>query len=264
MLGAIIGDIVGSRFEFSKPPKETFELFTDECNFTDDTICTIAIADAILHGRDYQESLLDWCRRYPEPMGSYGTGFSVWLQNSNPQPYDSCGNGSAMRVSSVGWLFEDFDEVLDEAKKSAEITHNHPEGIKGAQCIAASIFRLRTCQLVKESLERHVEKRFGYEIPSLSDVYRIGATGHFDATCQETVPMAIRCFVESVDFEDALRLSVLAGGDTDTKTDITGALAEAYYEIPEEIASRACAYLPEEMIAVLHEFYEKVEQNINL
>ena len=260
MLGAIIGDIVGSRFEFSRPPQGAFDLFTPECFFTDDTVCTIAIADAILHGRGYQESLRVWCGRYPDV--GYGGGFWAWLQSSNPAPYNSCGNGSAMRVSSVGWLFDDFEEVLEEAKKSAEMTHNHPEGIKGAQCVAASIYRLRTCQLSKESLIRHVEKRFEYEILSLNDVYRIGATGHFDALCQETVPMAIRCFVESVDFEDAIRLSVMAGGDADTKTDITGALAEAYYEIPGEIINQAYSYLPEEMLSILHEFYEKVEENI--
>ena len=135
MLGAIIGDIVGSRFEFGPAPEKDFELFTDECSYTDDTICTVAIADAILSGRSYKDALLDWCHRYPAPMGGYGNMFYDWLHEDNPQPKDSFGNGSAMRVSPVGWLFSDWEEVIAEAKKTAEISHNHEEGIKGAQCV---------------------------------------------------------------------------------------------------------------------------------
>ena len=136
MLGAIIGDIIGSRFEFGNAPRKGFELFTDECSFTDDTVCTIAVADAVLNERSYKESLLEWCARYPEPMGGYGSRFESWLRSPDSAPANSFGNGSAMRVSSIGWLFNDFPAVLDEARRSAEVSHNHPEGIKGAQCIA--------------------------------------------------------------------------------------------------------------------------------
>ena len=130
MIGAIIGDIVGSRFEFGETPQQGFELFTPDCSYTDDTICTIAIADAVLNERDYQESLLDWCRRYPDPMGGYGRRFYQWINSDNPQPTDSFGNGSAMRVSPIGWLFDEWEDVIEEAKKSAIVSHNHPEALK--------------------------------------------------------------------------------------------------------------------------------------
>ena len=133
MIGAIIGDIVGSRFEFGAAPQEGFELFTPDCSYTDDTVCTVAIADAVLNGRSYQESLLDWCRRYPDPMGGYGNRFNRWIHSEHPQPMDSFGNGAAMRVSPIGWLFDEWEDVLEEAKKSAIVSHNHPEGVKGAQ-----------------------------------------------------------------------------------------------------------------------------------
>lgn len=262
MLGAIIGDIVGSRFEFSPNNDSKFELFTSECNFTDDTICTVAIADAILHGKDYRQSLLDWCRRYPSPMGGYGSMFAQWLQSDDPQPYNSCGNGSAMRVSSVGWLFDNIYKVIEEAEKTAAVTHNHVEGIRGARCIATAIFNLRTCHASKDSLLNNIEKHYPYAIPTLEEVNRIGRSGHFDAVCQETVPMALRCFLDSDDFESAIRLAVMAGGDTDTKGAITGSLAEAFYDIPEEMADKAYEYLPEEMIDVVRQFYERVAYNL--
>ena len=166
MLGAIIGDIVGSRFEFGPTPEKDFELFTDECSYTDDTICTVAIADAILNERSYKEALLDWCHRYPEPMGGYGNMFYDWLHETNPQPKNSFGNGAAMRVSPVGWLFSDWEEVIAEAKKTAEISHNHEEGIKGAQCIAEVICWLRHMRFTKSDVERKIEKFYGYELPT--------------------------------------------------------------------------------------------------
>lgn len=262
MLGAIIGDIVGSRYEFTGAPEKGFELFVPDCSFTDDSVCTVAIADAVLNGRDYQESLLDWCRRYPEPMGGYGNMFHEWVNSDNPHPMNSFGNGSAMRVSAVGWLFDDLDDVLEEAKRTAIVSHNHPEGIKGAQCVAALIYWLRTCRITKDDVEKVVLKKFGYEIPSLRDVNKIGSEGHFDGTCQETVPMAIRCFLESESFEDAIRYAVLASGDTDTKADIAGAIAEAFYEVPEELSDKALEYLPDDMLAVLDAFYANVQDKI--
>lgn len=262
MIGAIIGDIIGSRFEFGPPPKEGFELFTNECNFTDDTICTIAIADAILNQRLYQEALLDWCHRYPNPMGGYGSMFHQWLLSPNPLPYSSFGNGSAMRVSAVGWLMDDYHDVLREAKRSAEVTHCHHEGINGAQCVATLIYWLRTVRVTKDEVESAVKRNFGYTIPPLKDIYKIGRQGHFDSTCAETVPWAIRCFLESENFEDAVRKAVMADGDTDTKAAITASIAEAFYEIPESYIEQAYAYLPEDMLEIIEQFYTIIQNRM--
>ena len=255
MIGAIIGDIVGSRFEFSKAPEKNFDFFTSECNFTDDTICTIAIADAILHNKPYQKTLHEWCRRYPKSLGMFGRMFRQWIESDDPQPYNSFGNGSAMRVSSVGWLFKNVARVMEESRRTALVSHSHPEGIKGAQCVAALVFWLRTCRITKSEVAGIVKSNFGYEIPPLKDIMRIGRERHFDGTCQETVPYAIRCFLESVDFEDAIRIAVACGGDTDTKANLTGAIAEAYYEVPDTMVERAYGYLPNEMLDVMEEFY---------
>ena len=260
MLGAIIGDIVGSRFEFGDPPPKGFRLFTPECNYTDDTICTIAVADAILNKKDYRETLLDWCRRYPSPMGGYGGRFHEWIFSNNSQSYGSYGNGSAMRVSPVAWLYDNIDDVQEHARLSAMPTHNHPEGLKGAECIATLIYWLRTTRITKHRVEKKAAELWHYEIPSLQDIYRIGSENHFDGTCQETVPMAIRCFLESQNFEDAIRIAVLADGDTDTKADITGALAEAFYEIPEDITEKALAYLPNDMLDIVSQYYDRIRQ----
>lgn len=262
MIGAIIGDIVGSRFEFGAPPQKEFKLFTDECSYTDDTICTIAVADAILNGKTYKESLIEWCLRYDNPMGGYGNRFWQWLHSDDPQPNDSCGNGSAMRVSPVGWLYDDYDIILEEAKKSAEVSHNHPEGIKGAQCTAEMIYWLRNVRIPKEELEDKVKKFFGYTIPPMQDILRIGSVGHFDATCQETVPMAIRCFLDASSFEETVRLAVLCDGDTDTKAAIAGSIAEAHYPIPEDIVKRAFTYLPNDMLAIIEQFYHELGERV--
>ncbi len=263
MLGAIIGDIAGSRFEGpdAPAPKAGFQLFADDkrCGYTDDTITTVAIADAILKHKSYQDSLRYWCRKYPHPVGDYGGKFQDWLESDHPQPYGSYGNGSAMRVSSVGWLFNDYHQVLDEAKKSAECSHNSEEGITGAQCVATLIYWLRTCRVRRDQIENAVKRNFGYEIPPLKDINRIGRTGHFDTTCKETVPWAIRCFLESEDFEDAIRIAIMADGDTDTKADITGAIAEAYYQVPRKLAGKAFAYLPKDMLDVIEKFYTTIQ-----
>lgn len=256
MIGAIIGDIVGSRFEFGETPKRDFELFTDECSFTDDTICTIAIADAVLNRRTYRDALLDWCHRYPNPMGGgYGGMFLQWLNSPDHEPMNSYGNGAAMRVSPIGWLFTEWEDVVAEARKSAEPTHNHPEGIKGAECIAEVIHWLKYMRFTKSEVERKVKKFYGYELPRLRDIMKLGAEGHFDSTCQETVPMALRCFINSNSFEDTIRIAVLCDGDTDTKACIAGAVAEAYYQIPYELIDRAMVYLPTDMLNILDQFY---------
>ena len=262
MIGAIIGDIVGSRFEFSEPPRKGFKLFTPECDFTDDTICTIAIADAVLNGKTYKDALHEWCRRYPNPTRGYGGRFHDWVFADDPQPYGSFGNGAAMRVSPVAWLFNDYQQVKEEARRTAEPSHNHPEGIKGAECIATLCYWLRTCRITKDEVERKAEKLWGYEIPSLRDIYKIGSENHFDGTCMETVPMAIRCFLESQNFEDAIRIAVLADGDTDTKADITGALAEAFYEIPEPLIEKAFSYLPDDMLDIITQYYQRIGETL--
>lgn len=260
MIGAIIGDIIGSRFEFGGPPEEGFKLFTEDCDYTDDTICTVAIADAILNEKPYKETLLDWCRRYPNPTGGYGPRFLNWINSENPLPNNSCGNGAAMRVSPVGWLFDDYHEVLHEAKKSAEVSHCHSEGIKGAQCVAELIFWLRQMRINKEEVERKVKKFFDYEIPPLRDIMRIGSTGHFDGVCQETVPWAIRCFLDANNFEETVRLAVMCDGDTDTKAAIAGSIAEAYYPLPDNLVEQAVAFLPQEMLDVIDQFIERQQE----
>lgn len=262
MIGAIIGDIVGSRFEFAKQTNQNFTLFTDECGYTDDTICTVAIAEAIMNHRSYKDSLHDWCRRYPNPMGGYGARFLAWIESDNPQPTGSCGNGSAMRVSPVGWLFDDYHKVLDEARKSAIVSHDHPEGINGAQCVATLIYWLRTCRITKDEIWSAVKRNFHYTIPTLSDIYKIGSEDHFDGTCQETVPYAISCFMESHNFEDAIRIAVAAGGDTDTKAAICGSIAEAYYEIPESLIAQAFEYLPHDILSVIEQFYGQIDMQM--
>ena len=262
MIGAIIGDIVGSRFEFGPVPEKNFELFTPECGYTDDTICTIAIADAILNKKSYRDALLEWCRKYSEPMGSYGHRFYRWIHSENPQPMESYGNGAAMRVSSIGYLFDEFDDVMEQARLSAEVSHNHPEGIRGAQCVATLIYWLRTVRVTKEKVEASVMKRFHYELPSMADIMRIGANGYFDGTCQETVPMAIRCFLEADNFEGVIRKAVLCDGDTDTKAAIAGSIAAAYYPVPEEFTEQALSYLPDDMLDILTQYYDFLERKL--
>ncbi len=263
MIGAIIGDIAGSRFEHSSAPKGNFDIFTNDldCVYTDDTVCTVAIADAIMNHKSYKESLLMWCRKYNK-MVTYGGKFQDWLESDDPQPYGGYGNGAAMRVSSVGWLFNDYDTVINEARKTAEPSHNSQEGIDGAQCVAVLIYWLRTCRITKEEVESAVKKNWDYDIPPLEDIYRISKTGHFDSTCQETVPWAIRCFLESSSFEDAIRIAVMAGGDTDTKAAITGSIAEAYYDVPDDMIKKACGYLPDDILDVVERFYGTIQKEV--
>lgn len=248
MIGAIIGDIVGSRFEFNNIHTKDFELFTKDCSFTDDTICTVAIADAIYRKIGYKESLLEWCRKYPNPKGSYGVSFDRWWRSSNPQPYNSYGNGAAMRVSQIGFYYNSLIKVLEEAKKSAEITHNHIEGVKGAQSVASAIFMLRTGSS-KEDLKKYIEKEFGYKLNRSVSYFQ--EHNKFDETCQVTVPQAIVCFLESDGFVDAIRNAVSIGGDSDTIACITGGLAESFYGVPDSIFDKAYTYLDKDMKRVL-------------
>ena len=239
MLGAIIGDIVGSRFEFNNTSDFNFELFGKGCDFTDDTICTIAVADAILQkGRRkagdpcYAAYLLRWCRRFYNPMGGYGGSFARWIHSETPQPYNSFGNGSAMRVSAVGWLFNNEEEVLEQAKKSAEITHNHPEGIKGAQAVALAVYLGRIGYPKQAILERMREFYPEFEEPVLGG-------NSFNETCQGTLPICLGIIEKANNFEEAIRYSIAVGGDSDTIGAIVGAIAEPIFGIPHWIEYKA-------------------------
>lgn len=251
MLGAVIGDIVGSRFEFHNYKSTNFELFTEQSHFTDDTICTVAVAEWVIGGCRYDLNtiLQKWCRRYPNPMGAYGARFGEWIWSSNPQPYDSFGNGSAMRVSAIAWVYDKLTDVLNLAHDSAAITHNHPEGIKGAQATAAAIFWSRTGES-KQFIRDNIQDYFGYDLHQTCDEIRPDYT--FDESCQGTVPQAITAFLESDGFENAIRLAVSLGGDSDTLAAITGSIAEAYYRgIPNRILMPTLQILPEEMAEML-------------
>ncbi len=253
MLGAIAGDMIGSVYE-ARPIKTTeFPLFDRRSTFTDDTVCTVAVAHAILEGTDYAAALRRYGRRYP--AAGYGGRFYNWIFRSSAGPYNSYGNGSAMRVSPVGHAFDSLDEVLDEAAKSAAVTHNHPDGIKGAQATALAVFLARTGES-KDAIRRDVAALFDYDLDRKLDDIR--ETYAFDVSCQGSVPESIIAFLESNDFEDAVRKSISLGGDTDTMAAITGAVAEAYYgEVPEKISWRVRQRLPDDLLAVVDEFSKR-------
>lgn len=253
LLGGIAGDIIGSIYEFNPVRFKDFELFKSNSTYTDDTVMTIANAEWLLS----KGVLMDIMRKYGHkyPGASYGGMFYDWLKSRCPKPYNSFGNGSAMRVSPVGWAFETLEETLEAAKQSAEITHNHPEGIKGAQATAACIFMARTGKS-KQEIKEYVETKFGYDLSRTCNEIR--PTYQFNESCQDTVPESIIAFLESTDFESAIRLTVSLGGDADTMGAITGAIAEAYYNvIPEHIKNEVLKRLPEEFINVLGEFYNR-------
>lgn len=253
LLGGIAGDIIGSIYEFNPVRFKDFELFKSNSTYTDDTVMTIANAEWLLS----KGVLMDIMRKYGHkyPGAGYGGMFYDWLKSRCPKPYNSFGNGSAMRVSPVGWAFDTLEETLEAAKQSAEITHNHPEGIKGAQATAACIFMARTGKS-KQEIKEYVETKFGYDLSRTCNEIR--PTYQFNESCQGTVPESIIAFLESTDFESAIRLTVSLGGDADTMGAITGAIAEAYYNvIPEHIKNEVLKRLPEEFINVLGEFYNR-------
>lgn len=245
MYGAVLGDIVGSPYEFdcNNYKAKDFPLFSRRSEFTDDTVMTLAVAKALLDTRGQDDgavkTALVWeMRRLGRayPGKGYGARFNRWLYEENPQPYHSYGNGSAMRVSPAAWLAEDMTEVQRLARLTAEVTHDHPEGIRGAQAAAAAIFLARIgCG--KAEIKAHVEREFGYDLSRTCDEIR--PTYRHVESCQETVPQAITAFLESTDFEDALRMAVSLGGDSDTLAAITGSIAEAFYGVPENL-KQAC------------------------
>ncbi len=253
MIGAIAGDIIGSVYEFGRTKSKDFPLFTPGSAFTDDSVLTVAVAQAILTDGDYKRAVLDFGRRYPN--AGYGGFFSDWLRSPDPQPYNSWGNGSAMRVSPVGFAFDSVDEVLREARRSAEFTHDHPEGIKGAEATALAIFLART-EWDKDLIRTEVASRFGYDLDRTVEDIRPGYG--FDESCQRTVPEAIVAFLDSVSYEDAVRNAISLGGDSDTLACITGGIAEAYYgPLPDVIMGQVKGILPADLWGVVEQFCTK-------
>ena len=252
ILGAIAGDIIGSVFEFNSTKNVDFVLLSESSVYTDDTVMTVANADWLLSGDALMGVMLDYGNRY---TAGYGGWFMGWLWSENPQPYNSWGNGAAMRVSPVGWAFDTLEETLVAAKQSAEVTHNHPEGIKGAQATAACIYWARTGK-TKQQIKEYVEALFGYDLNRTCDEIR--PTYEFEPSCQKTVPESIIAFLESTDYESAIRLAISLGGDADTMGAITGGIAEAFYGgVPDSIRMEVMKRLPKEFIIVMEKFYEK-------
>ena len=253
MIGAIAGDIIGSVYEHDPIKTKDFPLFRRDCCFTDDTVLTIAVANAILGDGNYRQSVWDLGRGYP--YAGYGASFINWLRSANPQPYDSWGNGSAMRVSPVGFAFDTINEVLEEATRSAKISHDHPEGVKGAQATALAVFLARTTR-DRGQIRVEISDRFGYDLSR--SVEGIRPTYTFDVSCQGSVPEAIISFLESDSYEDAIRNAISLGGDSDTLACITGGIAEAYYgSVPEEISDKVREHLTEDLWGIVERFQEQ-------
>lgn len=263
MYGAILGDIIGSPFEFDRGKKtKDFELFTRGCTFTDDTVMTIAVASALLSidavtRENVTKAVIEKMQLFGKkyPYSGYGLNFHKWLYSDNPQPYNSCGNGSAMRVSSVGWLYDTLEQTQQVAEWTAEVTHNHPEGIKGAVATASCIYLARTGKS-KEYIKDYVEKTFGYDLSKTLDEIR--PTYHHVEICQESVPQAIRAFLEGTDFEDTIRNVVSIGGDTDTLGAIAGGIAEAFFGVPDDLLDECDVRLDMGLSIVLRKFDRRV------
>ena len=266
MYGAILGDIIGSPYEFDRGNKrKDFPLFSRKSEFTDDSVMTLAVADAFLPiatntydaeiRRRLVRSMQTYGRKYP--YAGYGGMFRRWLKDSKPQPYGSYGNGSAMRVSSAGWLFDNLETVRHMARLSAEVTHNHPEGIKGAEATASAIFLARTGS-TKAEIKTYIEANFHYDLSRSCDEIR--PTYRHMESCQETVPEAITAFLEGRSFEDVIRTAVSLGGDCDTLTAIAGSIAEGFYGVPEELKKQCREHLPEDLRKVLRRFEEILNQ----
>ena len=278
MLGAIVGDIVGSVYEWGNIKTKGFPLFREDCFFTDDTVMTCTVAEAIMNGGQ-KDNFIDAMKKYGRmyPNADYGARFNRWLMTDNREPYNSFGNGSAMRVSPCAWIMDaTTDELPSEVKRlaqlSAEVTHNHPEGVKGAMATSDAIFMCRyyfggysgdygkpindNPTECKKRIKEHIEQEYGYNLSQTLDEIR--PTYRFNETCQNTVPQAIIAFLESTDFEDAIRNAISLGGDSDTLAAITGSIAEAAYGIPDWIKDKAYSYLDEPLKDVLRRWEETV------
>ena len=263
MFGAILGDIIGSPYEFDKGQKvKDFPLFRESSMFTDDTVMTVAVADALMDAKEEMEeeeirkllvsSMRRWGRKYP--YAGYGMRFSIWLAETRPKPYGSYGNGSAMRVSSAAWLFDDLETVRKMARLSAEVTHNHPEGIKGAESTAAAIYLARTGK-TKAEIKAYIETEFQYDLSRTCDEIR--PDYYHVESCMETVPEAITAFLGGEDFEDVIRMAVSLGGDCDTLTAIAGSIAEGFYGIPEVLKEESYKRVTDEIADMMRRFEER-------
>lgn len=265
MFGAILGDIIGSPYEFDGNNIKTteFPLFCERSRFTDDSVMTIAVAKGAMNGygneekteNEIRKSMINLGRKYPN-IG-YGSRFSNWLYSENPIPYNSFGNGSAMRVSSIAWLYNDIDDVEKYAEISAKVTHNHPEGIKGAKAIAGAIFLARE-GVSKDFIKKYIEEEYKYNLNATCDEIR--PDYHFVASCQGTIPQAIIAFLEGDNFEEVIRLAVSLGGDSDTIAAIAGSIAEAYYEIPNELYQKAILMMSDDLNLVLKKYIGFLDQ----
>ena len=259
MYGAILGDMVGAPYEFDQGNKvKKFPLFCERSQFTDDTVMTIAVAEALMdsEGKSDEEvkaalisSMQRWGNKYPN--AGYGEMFTHWLRDKNPKPYNSFGNGAAMRVSSVGWLYDTIEKTRKYARLTAEVTHNHPEGIKGAEATASAIFLARNFTDMHE-IKEYIIREFNYDLSRTCDEIRPGY--HHVESCQETVPEAITAFLEGTDCEDVIRTAVSLGGDCDTLACIAGGIAEAWFDVEEELKNECRKRLPDDILQVLDRF----------
>ncbi len=253
MLGALAGDIIGSVYEWNNIKSKRFELFSPKCFFTDDSILTVALADTILTETPYVDNLKQFYQWYPG--GGYGGSFHKWAQSSNSQPYNSWGNGAAMRISPVGYACDELETVLKKAEEFTAVTHNHPEGLKGGMATAAAVFLART-GADRDAIVDYIEQEFGYEMHMHVNDIRIDYG--FDESCQGTVPVAIRAFYDSTDFEDAIRNAISLGGDSDTIACITGSIAQAFYGgVPEPIALKVYDILDSRLAGITRDFMQR-------
>lgn len=262
MYGAIFGDIIGSRFEFDRGPwTKDFELFTEEDLWTDDSVMTIAVMEALMNAgknatgetirTECEKSMQKWGRKYPN--AGYGTRFIFWIHAKHPEPYNSWGNGSAMRVSGAGWLYDTIERTREVARATAEVSHNHPEGIKGAECTAAVMFLART-GVPKEEIKEYVIREFGYDVSKTVDELR--PLHHHEESCQDALPKALISFFEGESYEDVVKNAVSLGGDTDTIAAIAGAMADAMYGVPTEILEKGKTFLEDDMAETCRRFEE--------
>lgn len=256
VIGAICGDTIGSAYEFHPVKSTDFTLLSSWSRFTDDTVCTVAVADAIMGDMDFTSSLQSWCRKYPR--AGYGGAFRKWIRSESPAPYNSWGNGSAMRVSPAGAWANSMEEALALAEDSAKVTHNHPEGIKGAQATAAAIYGALN-GMSKEEIKNCIEANFGYDLSR--DYAEIQPGYSFDVSCQGSVPEAIIAFLNGTDYESTVRLAVAMGGDADTMAAIAGGIAAAYYgEIPQWIIDDCMSCLPDDLRSVAATFNSRLKE----
>lgn len=263
MYGAIIGDIVGSAYEFCATKDKDFTLFADGCEPTDDSVMTAAVAETLLDlkGSEKDQEIMErfarnmkkWGRNYPD--AGYGGKFVFWLMMETTAPYNSYGNGSAMRVSPCGWLYDDLETTRKMARLSSAVTHDHPEGIKGAESTAAAIFMARTGS-TKAEIKKYIEEEFGYDLDRTCAEIRPDYS--FDVTCQGSVPEAIIAFLDGKDYEDVIREAVSLGGDADTQGAIAGSIAEAFYGVPDSLKEEAGEYIPDDMKALIDRFYARI------